>query len=254
MATNDNGLLLIGHGTRDEQGLKEFRSVAAQLADACPHLFVQHCFLELAEPTIHDGIAACARRGVRRLMVQPLLLFSAGHDQRDIPHALASASREFPQLELISSPPLGCHPHVLELSELRFTEAIRAHPPVDDADTMLLMVGRGSRDAEANSQMARFARLRWERRALGWVDSCYLAMTWPTLADGLAMAANSGKRRVVVQPHLLFRGELLARIESETAAAAKQHPQQQWLIAPHLGPHPLLVRSLNEVVQALCEP
>ena len=238
------GLLLVGHETREAAGLEELRSAARQLATACPQAVVEHCFLELAEPTIAEGVARCAEQGVQRLTVQPLLLFAAGHIKRDIPDEVNQAVRGHPGLEANLAAPLGCHPRMLELSELRFDEALASRPVVADEETVLLMVGRGSRDPEANSEMARFSRLRWEQRPLGWVLTCYLAMTWPSLADGLAAAAALAKRRVVVQPHLLFRGELLTRVQEETAAAADRHADKEWIVASHLGPHPLLVDAL----------
>lgn len=241
------GLLLVGHGTRDPAGLEELREVARQLAAACPQVVVQHSFLELAEPTIAAGIAFCVEQGVRQLTVQPLLLFAAGHAQRDIPEELDRAARKFPQVEINVSSHLGCHPRLLELSELRLAEARASCSPVPDAETLLLMVGRGSGDPQANSEMARFSRLRWEQRALGWVETCFTAMTWPSLAEGLAAAALLAKRRVVVQPHLLFRGELLSRVQLETAAAAERYADKEWIIAGHLGPHALLIDALVQL-------
>ena len=152
-----------------------------------------------------------------------------------------------PSLSCGSSPPLGCHPKLLDLSELRFAEALASCPSVPDAETLLLLVGRGSRDPQANSEMARFSRLRWERRELGWVQTCFTAMTWPSLAEGLAAAALLAKRRIVVQPHLLFAGELLSGVQQETAEAAQRHRDKQWIIAPHLGPHALLIDALVEL-------
>jgi sirohydrochlorin cobaltochelatase len=239
--------LLIGHGTRDSAGLAELREVARRLAAASPQVLVQHCFLELAEPTIAAGILRCVEQGVRQLTVQPLLLFAAGHAKRDIPEEVDRAARQYPLLQLRVSQPLGCHPKLLDLSELRYAEALASFPGVPDGETLLLLVGRGSRDPETNSEMARFSRLRWERRELGWVETCFTAMTWPSLADGLAAAATLAKRRIVVQPHLLFAGELLSRVQQEAAAAARRHPEKQWVLAPHLGPHALLIDALVDL-------
>jgi sirohydrochlorin cobaltochelatase len=111
---------------------------------------------------------------------------------------------------------------------------------------LLLLVGRGSHDPGANSEMARFSRLRWERQRFGWVETCHLAMTWPSLTEGLATAAALAFPRIVVQPHLLFRGELVSRVCEETAAAAARHPEKEWIIARHLGPHELLIAALAE--------
>jgi sirohydrochlorin cobaltochelatase len=241
-----HGLLLVGHGTRHPAGLEELRCVAKQLAAALPQVVVEACCLELAEPTIDEGISRLSERGVRRLIVQPLLLFAAEHARRDIPEEVEKAIGNCPQLAVRHAPPLGCHPCLLELSELRFREAIAAAKSVPDTETLLLMVGRGSRDAGANSEMARFSRLRWEQRRVGGEATCYTDMTWPSLPEGLAVAASLRFPRIVVQPHLLFRGELLCRVEEATASAAARHVDKEWILASHLGPQELLIKALAE--------
>ena len=251
--TSGRGLLLVGHGTRDTFGLEELRLVARQAAAACREIVVEHCFLELADPDIARGIEHCVERGVGRLIVQPLLLFAAGHAKDDIPREVQRAKDRYPHLEISIAPHLGCHPRLLELSELRYSEAIANRPAVPDAESLLLMVGRGSRDPEANSQMVCFGRLRWERRRLGRVETCFTAMTWPSLAEGLATAAKLARRRIVVQPHLLFRGELLARIAEETAAAAQRNAEHEWITVSHLGPHKLLTAALLDRSGIVCD-
>jgi sirohydrochlorin ferrochelatase len=200
----------------------------------------------MAEPTIAQGVARLVEQGVRQITVQPLLLFAAEHARRDIPEQVAKAAESFPGLQWHQTPHLGCHLRLLELSELRYREAIATRAGVPDDQTLLLMVGRGSRDPQANSEMASFSRLRWEQRRLGRVETCYLAMTRPTLAEGLASAARHGLPRIVVQPHLLFQGELLSQVAEETTSAAAEHPSREWIIAAHLGPHPLLCQAITE--------
>ena len=92
--------------------------------------------------------------------------------------------------------------------------------------------------------MMHFSQLRQEQSGLGGVHTCFLAMAQPSLAEGLAAAAASPCSRIIVQPHLLFYGDLLERLRAETAAAAALHPGKQWIVANHLGPHPLLVQAL----------
>jgi len=52
-----------------------------------------------------------------------------------------------------------------------------------------------------------------------------------------------------VQPHLLFEGELLAQVRSAVAARAAVQPERQWLLAPALGVHNLLVRVVLDQIE-----
>lgn len=249
---NPPGLLIVGHGTREAEGRAEFLALAETVARRCPERLVEGCFLELAEPNIEAGLNRLVERGLRqRLTVAPLLLLAAGHAKNDIPEAVARAAERFPDLPARQSAALGCHPALIELSKRRYLEAVRGRPNGTDAETLLVMVGRGSRDPGANSEMARFARLRWEAHPVGWLETCYTAMTEPSLKRTLEMAARLPFRRIVVQPHLLFRGELLARIARTTENFSRQYPRIDWVLTAHLGPDPLVGDAVVAAAQAV---
>ncbi|HEV3024163.1 MAG TPA: CbiX/SirB N-terminal domain-containing protein, partial [Pirellulales bacterium] len=164
------GLLIVAHGTRDPQGLTEFQGVVDAVAGRLERSVVEGGFLELAEPNIATAVARSVERGAHRhLDVVPLVLFAAGHAKSDIPRAVASAAAGHSGLTTRMLPHLGCHDRILELSALRYREALAPRPPVPSDETLLLMVGRGSHDPSANGEMARFARLRFEWLSTGWL-------------------------------------------------------------------------------------
>jgi sirohydrochlorin cobaltochelatase len=197
-----------------------------------------------------DGIATLASTGATRVVAAPLLLFSAGHALRDIPALLAAAAASYPHMAFRQARCLGCHPAIVELSAWRFREAIGAagQPREHDrADTLLLFVGRGSREPEANAEMYRFARLRFEATPLAWLEVCFTALAEPSLERGLKIAASLPFGHVVVQPHLLFDGELSQGIEQQVAAARQYCTDKHWTITAPLGPHRLLVDAVEEL-------
>lgn len=249
---NPLGLLIVGHGTRDPEGRAEFLALAEMVASRCPQRLVEACFLELASPNIEAGLNRLIQRGLRHsLTVAPLLLFAAGHAKSDIPEAVASAAESYSGLCIRQSAALACQPALVELSTRRYREAVHERSYGTDGETLVVMVGRGSRDPEANSEMARFARLRWEACPVGWLETCYTAMTEPSLERTLELAARLPFARVVIQPHLLFRGELLARIARVTADFAGRYPRIDWVLAAHLGPDPLVAEAVVSAVQAV---
>ncbi|MGD9644656.1 MAG: sirohydrochlorin chelatase, partial [Pirellulales bacterium] len=249
-SSGNDALLVVGHGTREPQGIAQFHQVVEQLRESLAPWLVEPAFLELSPPPIAEGIAALAGRGATQITVAPLLLFAAGHALRDIPAVIAEATARYPQIEFRQSRCLECHPAIVELSALRFQETLTAagpRPQVDAADTLLLFVGRGSREPAANAEMFRFARLRFETTPVGWVEVCFTALTEPSLERGLELAARLPFGQVVVQPHLLFDGELRQRIERQTAAARRSCPQKRWLVTAPLGAHRLLVDAVEEL-------
>ena len=242
-----DGLLLVGHGTRDASGVEEMQTLAHRVAALLPGVRVESCFLELAQPDIQQGIERMHAGGVRQLTVMPLLLFAAGHAKRDIPRQLEEAQRRRPDLDVRLCPHFGCHAKILELSAIRYRQAIERFPPVEPADTVLVMVGRGSREPSALAEMREFARRRGELTPVSEVVTCFLAMAEPSLEQTLGDLSAHAARRIVVQPHLLFHGELLDRIRAEVAARAASQPDKQWIIAPHLGPDRRVAETVIEL-------
>ncbi|MBX9788455.1 MAG: sirohydrochlorin chelatase [Pirellulales bacterium] len=244
-----DAILVIGHGTREPQGIAQLHQFVDQLRDALAPRLVAPAFLEFAQPTIPEAIDTLTGAGATRVVAAPLLLFAAGHALRDIPELLADAERTHSRIEFRQARCLECHPAVVELSALRYREALAAadRSGADDRDTLLLFVGRGSREPEANAEMFRFARLRFEATPVAWLEVCFTALAEPSLERGLEIAAALPFGRVVVQPHLLFDGQLRQRIEHGVAATRRSCPQKEWIVTEILGPHRLLLEAVREL-------
>jgi sirohydrochlorin cobaltochelatase len=225
------GLLLVGHGTRSELGRREFLALADSIARRAAPAAVEAAFLELAEPTINAGLSRLVERGARRVIVVPLLLFAAGHAKDDIPAAVQAAAAKLglPPGSVLQVEHLGCDERIVEQSRQRFTEALLGRQSIPAEQTCLLIVGRGSRDESATAEMHQFARLRAANAV------AFLAMAQPAVSDVLPALAAQSWRRIVVQPHLLFHGELLDRLHAQVRAIARQHPEQEWIVTSYLG-------------------
>ena len=232
------GLLLVGHGTRDERGLAEFRQTADALRQRLPSVSQAACFLELAEPTIASGVRQLVAGGVREIVVLPMMLFAAGHVKRDIPLAVSAALAECGMaLPIYHASHLSGHERVLQLAAERFVAAAKTIDTFDPRAATLLLIGRGSKDEAAIAAMHQFAAALAARVSVARVSVGFLAMARPTLADVLAVAAaDPDCRHVIVQPHLLFRGELLEQLKPRVAAEVARDPRRDWFVAEHLGP------------------
>jgi len=252
MSTAPAGLLIVGHGTRDERGCAAFAQVVRGVAALHPDAVVEGSFLELVEPDIATGIERVIARGAQRLAVVPLLLVAAGHARRDVPRQIAAAAARFPDVSIRQTPHLGSHEAILELSERRYREALVRGSAQAPEETLLIVVGRGTRDAEANAELCAFARRRQERTPVGWTETCFLSMTEPSLVRALDVARQMPFRRVVVQPHFLFPGELLDRVGATVAEAATRTPEKEYLVVDCLGADELLVRAVAKLGLAAC--
>jgi sirohydrochlorin cobaltochelatase len=246
-ASDFDGVLLVGHGTRDPAGLAEFWQLVGRVREQRPDWLVEGCFLELAEPSIAAGLANLAQKGVRRVRAVPLVLFAAGHAKRDIPQALAAAAQEHPVIAVELSPHLGCHDTIVELSERRFRAALGDQVVAPTSDTLLLLVGRGSNDPQATREMQQFAAYRSARMPAVPLRIAFIAMAEPRLDQALELAAESPQPRCVIQPHLLFTGLLLAELRAKIDGIARQVPEKEWIVIDHIGPDIRLATAVIEI-------
>lgn len=245
------GLLLVGHGSREPVGVDEFLTLARLTAARAEGWAVEPCFLEFARPTIVEGFERLAGRGARRIVVAPVMLFAAGHIRRDIPAAVAAVAAGYPDLPVNQAQHLGCHQAICQLSRARSEQAAFGKAKVAAEDTALVVVGRGSHDADATREMLDFVRLRQRLSSQAQVRTAFLAMADPPLAQVLDEVARTGARRIVVQPHLLFGGVLLERMRAIVERFAHEHPRTEWLVADHLGPADRVVDALLERAAAV---
>ncbi len=224
--TTPPALLIAGHGTADEAGAEEFRAFADRVGKrlAPRSIAVAGGFIELSPPPIADAVAELVSGGRTRIAAVPLMLVAAGHAKGDIPAALAREKLRHPGLTFAYGRPLGPHPTVLSLLRERLSEA------GSDPGTMVLLVGRGSTDPDANSEVAKVARLLAETTDTAGVEYAFVSLAPPNVAQGLARCAALGARRVVVLPYFLFGGVLPDRVKAQSV-----HPGLDIGVAGVLG-------------------
>lgn len=293
-ADQAGGLLVVGHGTRLQAGQQQLLDLVASMSELCPSVPIEASFLELAEPTIEGAIAKFKERGIRKIFVVPILLFSAAHARDDIPNAVQEASQMLGVEVAGQSDPLNNHWATLSLSMLRSYQAMLCSNPEgcnqaafceraklciqrsqleqvdallplfhnafqkDDAilvdesvsnlrvivsrlqeslsKTALVMIGRGTSEIKARQAMRQFAR---ERCAIGHVAFCevgFFAGDEMTIDAALDVAGQQAlSNEILVQPHLLFEGQLTGQLRESVSMMRIKYPTKRWNCAMPLG-------------------
>ncbi|WP_081957314.1 precorrin-3B C(17)-methyltransferase [Paenibacillus sp. FSL R7-0273] len=246
-------ILLVGHGSRVEAGNEELRGFTARLAARRPGLNIETCFIELSAPSIAEGIERCVAGGAAEIYVVPIILFAAGHSKLDIPMAIDRAKMKYPEVQFAYGRPVGVQERAADIVLDRINEAVPAGPentlrsaPVPAEDTVVLMMGRGGSDPDANSDFYKLSRLLWERTAYKSVESCFIAITKPSLDEGLERCLALGARKIIVQPYLLFTGVLMQQFTERVTAFAAAHPGIEVELGSYIGNHPLLEDMLTD--------
>lgn len=243
-----HGVLICGHGSRNRLAVEEFEGLAIGLKKRLKGFPVEYGFLEFAQPILRDGLENLRAQGVQKVLAIPAMLFAAGHAKNDIPSVLNTYSAET-GLQIDYGRELGVDRLMIAAAGARIREALAQAPEVPMSDTLLVVVGRGSSDPDANSNVSKVMRMLVEGFGFGWGETVYSGVTFPLVEPGLRHVVKLGFKRIVVFPYFLFSGVLVSRIRQHTERVAEDHPEVEFLHASYLGDHDHVLDTFVERVQ-----
>ena len=112
-----HALLLIAHGSRRQASNDEVRDLTQTLKQQTGEAFsiVECAFLELAEPSIPNGVTACVEKGAESVTVLPYFLSAGRHVVKDIPEELKKARDQHPSINVKTAPYLGSAHEISEI-------------------------------------------------------------------------------------------------------------------------------------------
>ncbi|MDQ4043789.1 MAG: sirohydrochlorin chelatase [Actinomycetota bacterium] len=217
--SRDPALLIVGHGSRDPRGAKEFHELVSLMRRNNPSLPIEGGFIELSRPPISECVNRLVEDGAREISAVPLMLLAAGHAKDDIPATLVREKMSHPEINFHYGRALGIRPELLELMDERISTVV---PEDEKEDTAVLVVGRGSSDPDANSDLAKIARLFYEGRPYPMVETAFVSLAPPSVPEVLERCKRLGVRRVVVFSYFLFTGVLEERIRKQSEVFAAE--------------------------------
>ncbi len=108
-ARNTAHLLVVAHGSRRAASNEEVKAIVERLRAASGGRFasIEAAFLELATPSIEDGLEHLAQRGARHIVVMPYFLAAGAHVSGDIPEILATYRAKRPDIHVSLKPHIG---------------------------------------------------------------------------------------------------------------------------------------------------
>jgi sirohydrochlorin cobaltochelatase len=247
----ETAVLICGHGSRDPEAITEFELVAAALRSRLPGFDFATGYLEFARPTIRDGLTTLMARGARQILAIPGMLFAASHVKNDLPREMNSFMADNPEINVRLGRDLAIDAKLLRAAADRI--AAVGDPAVSRAETLLVVVGRGTNDPEANSNIAKLARMLSEGMGFGWTEIAFSGVAYPRADAALTRAARLGFRRIIVFPYFLFTGVLVKRVYAQTDEAARLFPEIEFVKALYLRDHPEVLDSFSDRVGELHE-
>jgi sirohydrochlorin ferrochelatase len=116
-------VLLVDHGSRRGEANAQLDALAERVRSRLPDHFVQVAHMELAAPSVAQGIDACVAAGAEEIVVHPYFLGPGRHTRHDIPRLVAEAAARHAGLRIAVSEPLGLHDKLVDVVVARVDEA-----------------------------------------------------------------------------------------------------------------------------------
>ena len=247
----DFGILICGHGSRNKLAISEFEELTKSIKERFIDIKVEYGFLEFAKPSIADGLEKLRLNSIKKIIAIPAMLFAAGHVKNDIPSVLMKYA-SLHQIEVFYGRELGINNSMINAACERVREVFSNHKNLKTSESMLVVVGRGSSDPDANSNVSKITRMMVEGLGLGWGETVFSGVTFPLVEPGLNHIVKLGYKNIIVFPYFLFSGVLVNRIKRQKDEVAFNNPEVSFFDAKYLSTHPYVVNTfverINEVL------
>ncbi len=240
------GILLCGHGSRRPNAVKAFKRLVEILKERYQDTYeVDYGFLEFNHPTYEAAVERMYLNGIRKIYALPVILFAGSHAKNDIPFELNTLQTYHDDLTISMAKHIGVSSFLLDLAVKRIKETEEKLPPIDRKETCLIVVGRGTTDPDANSDVAKLTNMLWEGLGFGFATVGYSGTAYPNIKESLELVDKLRFKRTIVIPFFFFTGVLLERIYS-AVTTMNDRSDQAYVYTDPFGTDELILKAFDE--------
>ena len=244
------GILICGHGSRNKLAITEFQELTRLIQKKFPSILVEFGFLEFAKPSLTDALDKLRNSSIKKVIAIPAMLFAAGHVKNDIPSLLMNYAKKT-DIEIIYGRELGINNLMISAACERVKEVFKKNNSLIPEESLLVVVGRGSSDPDANSNVSKITRMVVEGVGLGWGETVFSGVTFPLVEPGLRNVVRLGYKNIIIFPYFLFSGVLVTRIKRQSDIVALDNPHVEFHEAKYLSSHKYVVQTFVERIEEI---
>ncbi|NBJ69835.1 MULTISPECIES: sirohydrochlorin chelatase [Clostridia] len=240
------GVLYVSHGSRYADATAEATAFLEVVKEQVNVPVQEICFLELASPTMKQGIANLVAQGATSIAIIPVLLLQAGHYYHDIPQVIAQQKALYPAVSFSYGQPLGVQDRIIQILAERIDEAI----PEKSPDMKILLIGRGSSNLQTVIDIETIVCKLKRITTLHYIEACYLAACEPSFDKKLQATITEKNSQIVLVPYIWFTGFLMRHIHKKVTEF--RGIEKEIVVCQHLGQHSVMHEALKDrVIEAI---
>ena len=206
--------------------------------------------MEFAKPSLTDALDKLRNSSIKKVIAIPAMLFAAGHVKNDIPSLLMNYAKKT-DIEIIYGRELGINNLMISAACERVKEVFKKNNSLIPEESLLVVVGRGSSDPDANSNVSKITRMVVEGVGLGWGETVFSGVTFPLVEPGLRNVVRLGYKNIIIFPYFLFSGVLVTRIKRQSDIVALDNPHVEFHEAKYLSSHKYVVQTFVERIEEI---
>ena len=242
------GILLCGHGSRTKTGTESFKKLVDILKKRYADYEVDYGFLEFNHPLYEAAVERMYEKGIREIYALPIILFAGSHAKNDIPYEMNTLQSYYPDLTIKMGKHLGVSSFLLELSQKILLEKEQGLPEIPRRETALIVVGRGTTDPDANSDVHKLCSMLWEGMGFGFATVGYSGTAYPSVKESMDFVEKLNFKRTYVIPFFFFTGILLERIYKAVEEYNKT-TENSYISTQPFGTDELVLKAFDERLQ-----
>lgn len=237
-----NLLVLVGYGGESDN--RDVDALAATVSESLG-VPVETAFLE-GSPSVGEGI----QNGVEahqpeKVVTLPVFLGASLAKRNNVSMIVDAARDRWSDVIVHEAKPLGTHEGLIRAFRELLLDSLVTGSIVTN-ETALLLVGRGSRDADSNAEVYQIARLLWEGIEFASVETAFYGATKPDIATGIKRCVQTGAKRIIVLPYLLCEAGLYGSIKQEIDENRALYPDVTISVTAHLTGHEGIVEAIRQ--------
>ena len=220
----------------------------AGLSEALDNTPIHFCAVDEDGESIAAELNSVRAHFDGKIVIVPTSPFAEDMQKRLIPSVLSECANDPGQILLARD--AGVDPSMLRAAQARVQHALEAaSDPLELQDTLLLVIGHGSIDTDANSNLMKMSRMVWEGLGFGWAEVTYVNGAFPSIEQTLDRAGRMGFKNIVVLPYVIIGDHTIDGIPDRIAAVVDDTESTKVIYAERLGAEDNVVRTLVERVR-----
>ena len=248
---NNAAIMICGDASQDGAEPQVFQQLADTLSKNLEGHEIAFGLMDSNDHSIHAGLEDLKSRGASKIVCLPGMLFTPADVKSALPNAINDFDVANPDIDVTLGKDLGIDPKMLLAAQARVLEAM---PDTESmGDTVLMIVGAGARDAEANAHVAKMARLLLEGMGFAWSEVCYSGGVSPSVDQAIKQTVKLPYKKILVLPYFLFTGRAVEGIYADVDKAVASYPEHTFIKVQPLGTQQHLIETMVERVHQALE-